>query len=58
MISDAQQILWDKGYSPTSKKIETPANKMSLKFVDPSVLLDQGEKWTRLYADIIGKQSK
>jgi len=58
MISDAQQILWAKGYAPTSRKIETPANKMSLKFVDPSVLLDEGEKWTKLYADIFGNQSK
>ncbi len=42
----------------TSKKINTTVGKMQLKFVDPGTLLDEGDKWTKLYADIFGKQSK
>jgi iron(III) transport system substrate-binding protein len=31
---------------------------MPLKFVDPKVILDENEKWTKLYDEIITKQSK
>ncbi len=58
MINEAQSILLARDYIPTSKKLDNPARKMSLKFIDPAVLLDEGEKWTKLYADIFGKQPK
>lgn len=58
MISEGQPILAAHDYIVTSKKINTTVGKMQLKFVDPGTLLDEGDKWTKLYADIFGKQSK
>jgi len=58
MLSDAQPLLLKRDFVPTSKKVETPLNKMPIKFVDAKVVLDENDKWTKLYEDIITKQSK
>jgi iron(III) transport system substrate-binding protein len=58
MISDAQALLLARDYVPTSKKIDTKLNKMPIKFVDPRVVLDENDKWSKLYEDIITKQAR
>jgi iron(III) transport system substrate-binding protein len=58
MLTDAQAILLQRDFVPTSKKIDTKLNKMPIKFIDPKVTLDEGEKWEKLYSEIITKQSK
>lgn len=58
MLSDAQQILVHRDFVPTSKKVFTPLNKMPIKFVDPKIILDQSEKWNKLYSEIVTKQTK
>jgi iron(III) transport system substrate-binding protein len=58
MISDAQPILLGRDYVPTSKKVDTKLNKMPIKFVDPRITLDEDAKWSKLYDEIITKQSK
>ncbi len=58
MLSDAQPILLARDYVPTSKKVDTKLNKMPIKFVDPKVVLDEDAKWSKLYEEIITKQSK
>jgi iron(III) transport system substrate-binding protein len=58
MISDAQPILLGRDYVPTSKKVDTKLNKMPIKFVDPKIVLDEDAKWSKLYEEIVTKQSK
>jgi iron(III) transport system substrate-binding protein len=58
MITDAQALLLARDYVPTSKKIDTKLNKMPIKFVDPKLVLDENDKWSKLYEDIITKQSR
>jgi iron(III) transport system substrate-binding protein len=58
MLSDAQQVMLKLDYVPTSKKVDTPLNRMPLKFIDPLVVLDQSDKWQKLYDDIFIKQAK
>lgn len=58
MLGDAQQLLLERDYVPTSTKVETKLNKMPIKFIDPRVILDEGEKWTKLYEEVITRQSK
>jgi iron(III) transport system substrate-binding protein len=58
MISDAQPLLLARDYVPTSKKVDTKLNKMPIKFVDPKVVLDENDKWSKLYEDIITKQAR
>ncbi|SNS94079.1 iron(III) transport system substrate-binding protein [Noviherbaspirillum humi] len=58
VLSDGQEILLKRDFVPTSKKVDTKLNKIPLKFIDPKVILDENEKWTKLYEEIITRQSK
>lgn len=58
MLSDAQKILLERDFVPTSTKVDTHLNKLPIKFVDPKVILDENQKWTGLYDEIFTKQSK
>jgi len=58
MMSDAQEILSKRDFVPTSRKVDTPLNKMPLRFIDSKVILDEEEKWKKLYQEIITRQSK
>ncbi len=54
MLSDAQDLLRKRDYVPTSRKVDTPLNKIPLKFVDPRVVLDEHAKWAGLYEETFG----
>ncbi len=59
MISDeGQQILFKRDFVPTSRKIDTPLNRGPLVIIDPKLVLDESQKWAKLYDDIIVKQIK
>jgi ABC-type Fe3+ transport system substrate-binding protein len=51
---EGQKILAQRDFVPTSRKVDTPLNKLPLKFVDPRVTLDQYDKWVNLYQEIFG----
>jgi iron(III) transport system substrate-binding protein len=51
---EGQKILAQRDFVPTNRKVDTPLNKLPLKFVDPSVTLDQYDKWVNLYQDLFG----
>jgi iron(III) transport system substrate-binding protein len=57
-LTDAQQIFLSRDFVPTSKKIDSPLTKVSLKFIDVKTSLDDDAKWSKHYTDIITKQSK
>jgi len=50
---DGQRILADRESVPTSRKIRTALDRSSLKIIDPVLLVDQGERWAKLYEEII-----
>ena len=52
---EGQKILAQRDFVPTSRKIDTPLNKLPLKFVDARVTLDEYDKWVKLYEDLFGK---
>lgn len=59
MISEeGQRILSSRDFLPTSKKFDSPFKNIPLKLVDPAQMLDESDKWTRLYDEIFVKQSK
>ena len=58
MISDAQKLLVALHHVPTSKKVEWPLKNTRIKLVDPAVVLDEAEKSTRLYEEIVLRPSK
>lgn len=58
MLSDAQEIFSKRNFTPSSRKIESSITKTPIKFVDPKQMLDEDEKWTKLYDQIIIKQGR
>jgi iron(III) transport system substrate-binding protein len=53
MLSDAQKILADRDYVATSRKVGSPLDRDRLTVMDSTALLAQGDKWDRLYREII-----
>jgi iron(III) transport system substrate-binding protein len=53
---EGQKILAGRDFVPTSKKIDTPLNKVPMKFVDAASSLDQGQKFDKLYQDLFTRQ--
>jgi iron(III) transport system substrate-binding protein len=51
---EGQQIIADREFVPTSKKIDTPLNKVPMTFVDARVSIDEYDKWKNLYTDLFG----
>ena len=58
LSEEGQKILAGRDFVPTSKKIDTPLNKIPMKFVDARVALDDYQKWSRLYEDLFMKKAK
>jgi iron(III) transport system substrate-binding protein len=52
---DGQRILAGRKSIPTSKKIDTALDRSSLKVIDPVLIVDQSERWAKLYEEIIVK---
>ena len=53
MLSDAQKILADRDYVATSRKVGSPLDRDRLTVMDSAAVLAQGDKWERLYDQII-----
>jgi len=55
---EGQRILAKRDFVPTNRKVDTPLNKMPLEIVDPKMMIDQHEKWTKLYEELFLKQAR
>jgi len=53
LLSEAQAILAKRDVVSVSKKYPSPLSSFPFLETDPAKLLEQGEKWTRLYQEII-----
>jgi iron(III) transport system substrate-binding protein len=53
LLSDGQEILAKRDFIPTNVRVKPLPENMPLIFVDPAVLLDQNDKWEKLYRDVI-----
>jgi iron(III) transport system substrate-binding protein len=50
---EGQAILQKGGYVPANLRVADRAQKLPLKFVDPALMLDENEKWKKLWAQIV-----
>jgi iron(III) transport system substrate-binding protein len=50
---EGQAILQKGGYVPANLRVEDRAQKLPLRFVDPAVILDEHDKWKKLWAEIV-----
>jgi iron(III) transport system substrate-binding protein len=55
-ISDAQPIFLARGFAPTRKDLDTPLTRFPFKVIGPEMVLDDGEKWRKLYQEMINAQ--
>jgi len=58
MLTDGQEILLKRGFIPTSKSITTPLNQFPMTLLDPKIALDEHDKWSKLFKDIILNPSR
>jgi iron(III) transport system substrate-binding protein len=58
LLSDGQEILGKRDFIPTNIKVKPLPEGLTLKFVDPAKLLDENEKWDKLYQQIVVNQSR
>lgn len=50
--AEGQQILHDRGFMPASRKFSGPLAIDSLRMVDPAMILDESDKWVKLYESV------
>ena len=55
---EAQRLLASRDSIPTSTKVESSLDRSSFRVVDPARMLDEGERWAKLYDEIIVKGSR
>jgi len=55
---EGQQILAKRDFVPTNRKVDTPLNKVPLEIVDPKAMIDDHDKWTKLYEELFLKQAR
>jgi iron(III) transport system substrate-binding protein len=55
---EGQKILAGRDFVPTNSKVETPFSKTPMKFVDARMMLDEYEKWTKLYEEIFTSKGR
>lgn len=58
LSEEGQKILASRDFVPTSTKVENTFSKGPLKFVDARLMLDEYEKWTKLYDEIFGAKGR
>jgi iron(III) transport system substrate-binding protein len=56
MLHDAQQLLVKRDFTPTNRKVQ-PLD-VDVNVIDPARSLDEGDKWKKLYGEIVVKQGK
>lgn len=57
LSAEGQKILTGMNYVPVNSTVESPVKKLKLMSIDPALSLDASDKWTKLYSEIILRQS-
>lgn len=55
---EGQRILAGRDFVPTNAKIETPFSKTQMKFIDVRMMLDEYQKWNRLYEELFAARGR
>jgi iron(III) transport system substrate-binding protein len=58
MLTDAQDLLLQRDFFPASRKARPLPSGISLTFLDPAKSLDENQKWSKYYRDIIINQAR
>ncbi len=55
LSTETQKLLVSSNYVPTNSKVPSPLGNLRIKLIDPVLTLDQMEKWTKSYEDVVLK---
>jgi len=53
MLSDGQQVMLRRQFVPSSRKIPSVLSRVTLNFIDPANVFAGGQKWQKLYAEVV-----
>ncbi len=53
MLSEAQQLFADRDYVVTNTKVKSPLDRDTIHILDAAKVVAEGEKWQRLYTQVI-----
>ena len=56
MLSDAQKLLLDRDFTPVNMKVQPL--EIPFKVIDPAQMLDEGDKWSKIFDEIVVKQGR
>ena len=49
---EGQEIIKSRNRVPASAAVDSPLSKFSYRLIDPAIMLDEWEKWSRLWSEI------
>jgi iron(III) transport system substrate-binding protein len=52
LSAEGQLILKEHNRVPSSRTVKSPLNAFAFEMIDPSITLDENEKWSKLWADL------
>jgi iron(III) transport system substrate-binding protein len=55
---EGQKILAERDFVPTNTRVENAMGKQPMKFVDAAMMLDEGDKWGKLFQDIFAIKAR
>ena len=58
LSEEGQRILLSRDFVPTNTKVDSPFTTQTMTFVDARMMLDEHDKWTKLYEEIFSGKSK
>jgi len=58
MLSEAQELLLKRDFLPANVRVNPSLAQMNLTFIDPARVLDEHDKWARLYKETFLSQAR
>jgi iron(III) transport system substrate-binding protein len=55
---EGQRILQKANYVPTNLRLNDPATRSNLKFIDPAMVLDESERWEKSFRDVVSRRPR
>ena len=55
---EGQTLIKERNRVPSSTKVDTNLNKFPFQMIDPSITLDEMDRWEKLWSDLFLKGKK
>jgi len=55
LSTEGQRIIQSRGFVPASLAVDSPLNKFKYEIIDPGIVLDEWDKWSKLWSNLFLK---